>query len=58
VAIYNQAQINDKQYKILNIVEGISCKNKVWDHASTKSDAIFQARYWAQQMDADGIVNL
>lgn len=58
IAIFNQTQLIGKKYKILNIVEGISCKNKVWDHAATKSDAIFQAKYWALQMGADGISNL
>lgn len=58
VAIYNQMQLIGKKFKVINIVEGISCKNKVWDHAATKSDAILQARYWAQQMGADGIANL
>lgn len=58
VAIYNQTQLIGRKFKVMNIVEGISCKNKIWDHAATKSDAIFQARYWAQQMGADGIANL
>lgn len=58
IAIYNQTQLIGRKFKVINIVEGISCKNKLWDHAATKSDAIFQARYWAQQMGADGIANL
>src|SRR6266542_1514431 len=58
VAIFNTTQLIGKKYNILNIVEVISCKNKMWDHAATKSDAIFQARYWARQMGADGITNL
>ena len=58
VEIFNQTQLVGKRFKVLNIVEGISCKNKVWDHAATKSDAIFQTRYWARQHGADGIANL
>lgn len=58
VTIYNQTQLLGRKFKILNIVEGISCKNKLWDHAATKGDAIFQTRYWAQQLGADGISNL
>ena len=58
VVIYNQAQLIGQKFKVLTIVEGISCKNKVWDHAATKTDAIFQTRYWAQQMGANGIANL
>jgi uncharacterized protein YbjQ (UPF0145 family) len=58
VAIFNSAQLVGKDFTVLNIVEGISCKNKTWDPAATRSDAIFQARYWAKQMGADGITNL
>lgn len=58
MVIYNQTQLIGRKFKVMDIVEGISCKNKVWDHAATKSDAIFQARYWARQMGADGITNL
>lgn len=58
VAIFNSAQLVGKDFTVLNIVEGISCKNKTWDPAATRSDAIFQARYWAKQMGADGIANL
>lgn len=58
VEIFNQAQLTGRKFRILSIVEGISCKNKVWDHAATKTDAIFQARYWAKQQGANGIANL
>lgn len=58
VAIFNSTQLVGKDFTVLNIVEGISCKNKTWDPAATRSDAIFQARYWAKQMGADGITNL
>jgi uncharacterized protein YbjQ (UPF0145 family) len=58
VTIFNSSQLVGKDFTVLNIVEGISCKNKTWDPAATRSDAIFQARYWAKQMGADGIANL
>lgn len=58
VAIYNQTQLLNKKFKIINIVEGISCKNKTWDPAATRSDAIHQARYHAMKMGADGITGL
>lgn len=58
VTIYNEQQLSGKDYSIINIVEGISCKNKTWDPAATKTDAIFQARYWALQIGADGITNI
>lgn len=58
VVILNTTQLVGKEFVVLNIVEGISCKNKTWDPAATRSDAIFQARYWAKQMGADGVTNL
>lgn len=58
VEILNATQLVGKRFKVLNIVEGISCKNKVWDHAATKADAIFQARYWARQQGANAITNI
>lgn len=56
--IYNESQLQGKSYKILNIVEGISCKNKSWDPAATKSDAINQAKYWAKEQGANGLMNV
>ncbi len=56
--IYNEAQIKDRKYSVLNVVEGISCKNKMWDPAATKTDAINQAKYWAKEQGADAIMNL
>ena len=56
--IYNEGQLAGKKYNVINVVEGISCKNKIWDSAATKSDAINQAKYWARQQGADGILNV
>ena len=56
--IYNENQLAGKQYQVLNVVEGISCKNKTWDPAATKTDAINQAKYWASEMGADGLMNI
>lgn len=56
--IYNEAQLVGKTYAVINLVEGISCKNKMWDSAATKTDAVNQAKYWAREMQADGIMNL
>lgn len=58
VQIYNQTQLNGVSFKVLNIVEGISCKNKVWDHAATRANAISQARYWALELGANGVTNV
>jgi len=56
--IYNESQLFQKQYSVINIVEGISCKNKTWDPAATKTDAINQAKYWAYEMGADALLNI
>lgn len=56
--IYNERQLLHKSYSVINVVEGISCKNKTWDGAATKTDAINQAKYWAYQMGANGLLNI
>lgn len=56
--IYNESQLQGKPYSIINMVEGISCKNKTWSPAATKTDAINQAKYWAKEQSADAIMNL
>jgi hypothetical protein len=56
--IYNESQLVGKEYTVLNLVEGISCKNKTWDPAATKTDAVNQAKYWAREQGAEGIMNL
>lgn len=58
VAVLNQTQLTGKTFQVLNVVEGISCKNKVWEEAATKTAAITQAKYWAQQKGADAITNV
>lgn len=56
--IFNESQTAGRPYSILNVVEGVSCKNKMWDHAATKSDAINQVKYWAREQGADGLMNI
>jgi hypothetical protein len=58
IPIYNESQLLDKKYRIINIVEGISCKNKIWDPPATKTDAINQAKYWAFEIGADALLNI
>ena len=52
--IYNESELVGKEYTVINLVEGISCKNKTWDPAATKTDAINQAKYWAREQGAGG----
>lgn len=56
--IYNESQLFGRKYRIINVVEGISCKNKAWDPPATKTDAINQAKYWAFEIGADALLNI
>lgn len=56
--IYNESQLAQKKYSVMNVVEGISCKNKTWDPGATKINAINQAKYWAYEMGANGLLNI
>jgi len=56
--IYNEGQLAGQKYKIINMVEGISCKNKTWDPPATKIDAVNQTKYWAYEMGADALLNI
>jgi uncharacterized protein YbjQ (UPF0145 family) len=56
--ILNTNQLIGKNYSIITIVEGISCKNKTWDPPATKTDALFQTKHWAREAGADAITNI
>lgn len=58
IPIYNESQLSQQEYQVINVVEGISCKNKTWDPAPTKVDAINQAKYWAHELGADALLNI
>lgn len=58
VGIYNESQLRNRKYTVLNVVEGISCKNKVWSPAATKTDAINQVKYWAKEQGAEAVMNV
>lgn len=56
--IYNESQLQGLTYGVINVVEGVSCKNKWWDPAATRTAAINQAKYWAYELGADGLANI
>jgi len=58
IEIINQTQLFNKKFKVLNIVEGHSCQNKVYDPPATRAGAIEQMRYEAFQIKGDGITNI
>jgi hypothetical protein len=56
--IYNDAQLAKRDFEILGIVEGISCKHWMWDPPATRDGALEQAKYYAYQLGADGVANV
>jgi len=58
VKIYNSSQLVGATFDVINVVEGNSCQNKMWDPAATRAAAIDQAKYLAMEMGADGITNI
>lgn len=55
VKIYDATLLAEKSYEIIDIVEGNSCQNKLWDPPATRDAAIDQIRFYANEMGADGI---
>lgn len=58
VLMLSQAQLAEKKFSVLGSVEGISCKRKNDEPSASRSDALFQARYWASKKDANAISNV
>jgi hypothetical protein len=58
VQIYNQAQLANKEFTVLTIVEGNSCQNKLYEPPATRAAAIEQLKYHAIEAQGDGITNI
>lgn len=58
VEIFNSTQILNKDFKVLTIVEGNSCQNKLYDPPATRANAIEQLKYHSLEHDGDGITNI
>jgi hypothetical protein len=58
VRIYDPAQLSNLTFQVIDLVEGVSCKNKVWDRSASRSAALEQARYQAWKLGANGLTNL
>lgn len=58
VKIFGASQLDGMKYDVLNVVEGNSCQNKLYDPPATRAAAIDQAKYFASEMGADGITNI
>jgi uncharacterized protein YbjQ (UPF0145 family) len=55
VTIYDGNLLAEESYEIIDIVEGNSCQNKIWDPPATRAGAIDQIQFYANAMGADGI---
>jgi hypothetical protein len=58
VQIYDSAQLSKLTFQVVDLVEGVSCKNKIWDKPASRSAALEQARYKAWELGANGLANL
>ena len=56
--IYLEPQLVGKNFRVVGVVEGNSCKNKMWDASSTRTAAIEQLKYFAMKAGANGITNI
>jgi len=50
VTIYDDNLLAQKPYEIIDIVEGNSCQNKIWDPPATRAGAIDQIQFYANAM--------
>lgn len=58
VRIYDANLLAGQSYEIIQIVEDNSCQNKIWDPPATRASAIDQIKFYAYEMDADGISDI
>jgi hypothetical protein len=58
VRLYNAAQLPGLKFEVLDVVEGVSCKNKVWDKPASRTLALEQVRHKAWKLGANGITNI
>jgi hypothetical protein len=58
VKIYDANLLSGQSYEIIQIVEGNSCQNKIWDPPATRASAIDQIKFYAYEIDADVISDI
>jgi hypothetical protein len=58
ISILSPMHLENKKFKILNIVEGHSCQVLTNDPPVTRTKAIEQLKYYAYEMSGDGIANI
>jgi hypothetical protein len=58
IKVYQPAELASLKYATLYGLESWSCKNKLWDQDSTRSDALAQMKLKARQAGANGIKDI
>lgn len=58
VPILSQEELQGKEYSLMQSLTSTSCKNKLWDEAPSKDDAIDQLRIKASRADANALINV
>src|SRR5262249_10543391 len=56
--VYDETQFASRDFEILGVVEGISCKHWLWDPSASREAALEQAQYFAWDLGADGLANV
>lgn len=58
VEILNATQLQSRKFRVLTVVEGHSCQNKLYDPPATRSAAIDQIKYYASEAGANAVSNI
>lgn len=58
VEILNATQLQSRRFRILTIVEGHSCQNKLYDPPATRAGSIDQLKFFASEAGANAITNI
>jgi len=55
VRFYDAGLLRNKDYEIVSVVEGHSCKNRISDPPASRTAAIEQLKYFAAKQEANGL---
>jgi len=58
VQILNSSQLTTTKFKVITVIEGHSCQNKLTDPPATRAGAIEQIKYFASEAGANAVTNI
>jgi hypothetical protein len=58
ILVFENSEIQDKEYQRVGQIDATSCMNKLWDAPSSKEDAIDQLRYKVSALGGNGLTSL